>query len=461
MGDFRSSDDTREQEIQGEVVSDALISSVQGALAENQPKKILQLIEPLVPADVAFLLERLHPENRQKLLHILHPKLEGDVLPHLSPAVLVSVVDIIGIPRLAVLLPELDSDDAFAILEELDEQQQQMLLRAIPKENRLSFEKLMTYPEDSAARILQQEVVIAPSFWTVGALVQYVQRAEGLPEEFYEIYVVNPKHEPIGKIPLNQLLRVKPQALVSEIMNPDIHALSATMKQEAVAYAFRHYDLVSAPVVDEANRIIGMITADDVVDVMDVEAQKEMKQLAGVENADINAPILLTSYHRMAGLLVTFVNSFILAIVVYHYEHLIEQRVALVGLMPIVAGLSGAMGTQVIAVTVRSLSNKMISSANTWRIIGKEAAIGSINGLFFSVVLMIILMFWYEDWSLGLILIGALIFNMTWAAFSGVALPIMVDRLGLDPAVSTGPVLTAITDVIGFVSLLALASVFL
>lgn len=449
------------QEEQQGVISDDFISSIKAALRKNRRAQVNKLIAPLLPADVGHLIERLSPELRQHFFQYIKQDFDPEVLLNVSPAVLGSMVELIGISRLAVLLPELDSDDAFAILEELDEQQQQALLAVVPKENRMSFEKLMTYPEDSAARISQQEVVIVPSFWTVAAVINYIQRSDALPEEFYEIYVVNPKHAPIGKVSLNQLIRFKPDKIVQDIMETEVQVINAFMKQDDVAYAFRHYDLVSAPVVDEADRIIGMITADDVIDVIDEEAQKEIMQLSGVDNSDVNAPILITSYHRMAGLLVTFVNSFILAVIVYHYEALIAEKVALVALMPIVAGMSGASGTQVIAVTVRSIATKMMSPANTWRTVLKEATVGCINGCVFALVLMLILMLWYADWALGLILMIALIFNMTWAAITGVTLPLLVDRLGLDPAISSGPMLTATTDVIGFITLLALASMFL
>jgi len=444
-----------------EEVYDRLIIAIKEALHEDNEGVIQEIVAPLPPEDLAYLVERLTPDLRRQLFRAIKKNFDPEVLSYFTAPVLSSIVEELGIPQLALLLPRLESDDAFAVFEELGEDQQQALLSAIPKENRLRFEKLLTYPEDSAARIMQQEVVIVPAFWTVDAIVKYIQRSDTLPDEFYEIYVVNPKHMPVGKVSLNRLLRLKPNAIIADVMETEIRVLSAEEKQEEVSYLFRHYSLISAPVVDEDHRIIGMITADDVVDIMDEESQREIMQLAGVDNSYINAPVLKTSYHRMAGLLISFVNSFILMAIVYHYMDLIGKHVALVGLIPIVSGMSGASGTQVIAVTVRSLANRMISRTNTWRTIFKEAAIGSINGVCFSLALLIILMLWYSDWMLGVILVIALIFNMTWAALSGAILPIMVDRWGLDPAISTGPVLTALTDLLGFISLLALAKVFL
>lgn len=450
-----------QQDLLPEVVSDEFVAQVLSTLEYDQFSTLETLIDPLVSADVALLLERLSTDSRRALVAFLKNNFDPLILSELAPTIMMSVVRQLGIPKIATLLPELSSDDAFALIEELDEKEQQALLSCIPRENRLSYEKISLYPEDSAARIMQQEVVIIPSFWTVGAVVQYIQRAETLPEEFYEVYVVNPRHEPIGRISLNQLLRYKPAVLVEKMMEEDLHTVNTTTNQEEVAYLFRHYDLVSAPVVDEGGRIIGMITADDVVDVIDEESQREIMQLTGVDNSEFNAPIMETSYRRVAGLTVTFVNSFILMLVVYYFEGIIAQHVMLVALMPIVAGMSGASGTQVVAITVRALSNKLIRPNNVMRTIWREVVVGCLNGIVFSVILMLILMLWYHDLKLCVILIASLIFNMIWAAFGGVALPIIVDRLGLDPAISAGPVLTAATDVIGFVSLLTLATILL
>ncbi len=444
-----------------EVVSDAFVSQVRTALENKKNAALEDLMAPLVAADVALLLERLPNDDRHTLVDHLKDAFDPLILADLSQAIMMPVVRQLGIPYIAALLPELSSDDAFTLIEELDEKEQRELLSTIPRANRRSYEKISAYPEDSAARIMQQEVVIIPSFWTIGAVIQYIQRADTLPEEFYEVYVVNPRHEPVGRVSLNQLLRCKPDTSVDAIMEEDFHTVNTITNQEEVAYIFRHYDLVSAPVVDEGGRIIGMITADDVVDVIDEESQREIMQLTGVDNSEFNAPIFETSYHRVAGLTVTFINSFILVLVVYSFENIIAHNVMLVALMPIVAGMSGASGTQVFAITVRALSNKLIRPNNVVQTIWREVVVGCLNGLIFSVILMFILMLWHHDLMLGAILVTALIFNMTWAALGGVALPIIVDRLGLDPAISTGPVLTATTDVIGFVSLLALAKVLL
>lgn len=450
--------DTHHTQEYSPVISDTFLSEVKHHIQQENMGVLKTSIEALDPADLGFLLERLSSSERQALVGYFQKTFDPEFIANLSPSVFASVVEQVGLHKLATLLPKLDSDDAFAIYEELDDAQQRALLKVIPRENRLIFEDMMQYPEDSAARIMQKEVVMVPSFWTVGATIQYLQRATDLPEQFYEIFVLDAKHKPVGRLPLNSLLRNDSSLHVSKVMDPDVHYVTGHTAQEEVAYLFRHYDLVSMPVVDHENKIMGMITADDIVDVIDEEAQKEIMQITGVDNSDVNAPVLRTSYHRMASLMVTFVNSFILAVIVFHFEPLIAKHVVLVGLMPIVAGMSGASGTQVIAVTVRSLATKMISKGNTFKIIMKEVLIGSINGLFFSMILMLILVLWYKDWTLGFVLICALSFNMIWAAFSGAALPIIVDRLGLDPAVSTGPMLSALTDVIGFVSLLALAS---
>ncbi len=449
-----------EDEKQG-VISDDFLADIREALADQDAEHISQLTSMLVPADLGLLFDRLSNENRIKLFGYIEKTFDPELLANLSPSTFKSLVAHISIKRLASLLPELDSDDAFYIFEELDEQQQRRLLKTIPAENRANFEKILTYPEDSAARIMQQEVVIAPSFWTIEALIRFVQESENVPENFYEIYVVNPRHQPIGRVSVNQLIRHGGQKKLADIMNDDVRAIPASENQEEVAYAFRHYDLVSAPVVDEANRIIGMITSDDVVDVIDEEAQKEITQITGINNSDLSAPVLLMSYHRMAGLMVTFINSFLVIFVLSHFEGVIKAKAGLAALLPIVSGMSGASGTQIIALTVRALATKMLSPANTFKTVTRELLISSINGIVFSLILMAFIVVWYDDLFMGLVLIVSLTFTMLWAAFSGVVLPIVVDRLGLDPAINTGPLLSALTDVIGFLSVLALATAML
>lgn len=459
--DVRSQSQIPSYESTNEVVSDSLVEAIENAIDADDLAEIKLLIDDLVPVDLALLIERLDKEHRPRLIHHIRDDFDPAVLTTLSSSTQQDVIDQLGLEAVALLLPKLDSDDAFNLIESLDQERQENILRIIPRENRHSFERIVNYPEDSAARMVQQEVVIVPSFWTVEAVIQFIQRAEKLPDEFYEVYVVNKKQEPTGKIPLKQLLRYRPSEKVTSIMDEDVKVIEAMSSQEEVAYLFRHYDLVSAPVVDQSGRIIGMITADDVVDLIDEESQREIMQLSGVSNVDFNMPILAATYKRIAGLMVTFINSFILGTIVYHFEHIIERRVALVALMPIVAGMSGASGTQVVAITVRALAMKMIRPNSLLKSVFKEVTVSFLNGLFFSAVLIVVLMLWYNDLVLGSILITAFIFNMTWSACMGVLLPVIIDRLGIDPAVGAGPVLSATTDVLGFLSILALANFFL
>jgi magnesium transporter len=460
-------DEKNNQELQREgdgvlnIASEFFIDQIESLLDQGDYSRLESLISPLVPADLALLIERLDREHRPLLIDFIKDDFDPDLLNSLSPSLIKIVVDHIGIEHLATILQELDSDDAFEIIESLEPWQQKELLSYIPAKRRLSFEKIMSYPEDSAARIMQQEVVSVPSFWTVETIIQHIQHAENLPDHFYEVYVVNPKHEPVGFIPLNQLLRYNPSAKAEEVACHDQKLINATADQEEVAYLFRHYGWVSAPIVDELNRIVGMITVDDVVDIIDEEAQKSMNQLSGVSEEDFFAPLFVTSSRRMAGLLVTFLNSFVLVAIVHHFQFLISRRAELVALMPIVAGLSGASGTQVIGVTVRALATRALRVGNTMEVVWKEVFIGCMNAIVYSFILIGILMYWFNDPTLGFILTAALIFNMLWVAVWGVVLPILVDRLGLDPAVSAGPLLTATTDVMGFATLLGLATFFL
>jgi magnesium transporter len=444
-----------------EVVSSSLIDSVSTAIYHHDKGKLIELTENLEAADLAELIENLSSEERAAFVQDIKAHFDFKCLADLSDHVLQEVVNYLGVHEVAKNLAELDSDDAFNIIEDLPATQQAELLTALTPQDRANYARFQSYPESSAARLMQHEVVTVPSFWKVAEVVDYIKRAPKMPEDFYEIYVVNPKHTPVGRLALSHLLRENEHTPIKDIMDDDIKSIPLTMDQEEVAHLFRHYDLFSAPVVDESGRMVGMITSDDVVDVIDEEAERDIFQLAGVGESDFHAPVWVTSYRRLAWLLVTFVNALMAAFVIENFKTTIENRSSLAALMIIVAAMGGASGTQVVAVTVRSFAMRLFKSEDPGPVIFKEAMVGLLNAMFFSLILVIIVLFWFNDTTVALILPAAVIFNMCWASLAGVLMPLMVHRMGLDPAVSAGPLVNAMTDILGFATFLGLAKFFL
>jgi len=444
-----------------EVVSGEFLETIEQAIEAHDEEKIRERLLVLDPPDLALLLEQLDAPDRRFIIQAIRQGFDYDTLLGLSDHVQSEVVEYLGIDALAKHLAELDSDDAFTLIDELPGDQQSEILTKISASQRASYEKILSYPEESAARLMQQEFVAVPSFWKVGDVLKFIQKSKAMPDEFYEIYVVDPKHHVVGVIPNSFLLRNQGDAPIRDIMKVDFKSIPANVDQEEVAYLFRHYDLISAPVLDESGRVIGMITSDDVVDVIDEEAEKDILQMARVSETNYNAPFYITSSQRIGWLVVTLINALLGAFVIEHYHATIEQKGSLAAFMTIVAAMGGANGMQVIAVTMRAFSTRLIHSSNIWRPILKESLVGLMNALVFSLVLTLIVLFWFKDPSVALILPLALIFNMVWASLGAVLLTFFIEKLGFDPAVSAGPLLTATTDVLGFASFLGLARLIL
>ena len=442
-------------------VSQETIRSLEDALEEHQFDRVREIIADLHAADIAVVISYLSPEVREDLVDLLRPQFNAEILNYLDESLRVEVADRIGMRELAKALKNLESDDALEIIEGLEEHQQIAVLKGIPAGERVILEEVLTYPEDSAARMMQREIVCVPSFWTVSQTIEFIAKEEDFPDAFYEVFVVDPKHTPVGTVPLGQLFRHPKKSKIAEIMDRDVKKIPATMDQSEVAMLFRKYGMVAAPVVDEADRIIGMITVDDVVDVIDEEAEKEILHLSRLTESDFYSPVFETSYSRLRWLLFTMINTILAATVISQFEDTIQNMVALAILMPITAAMGGNSGMQVITVTVRALATKELGSTNMWRVINKEMLVGLLNGIFCGFLLGGLAGLWFHELSLGIVLSAAMVFNMLWAACAGTILPIMIDRMGWDPAISAGPLLTTTTDVIGFSVFLGLAKLFL
>ncbi len=442
-------------------VSQDQIFEIVTALEENDRDAVKHLIAHLDYVNISVVIQYLPPVLRHDFIEVLRPGFDPHVLSELEETVRDEVATQLGIKDLVRVLRKLESDDAFAIIEALDDKARVKILNAMPAGDRVILQEVLNYPEGSAARLMQREIVCIPSFWTSQKAREYIRKDKDLPDTFYDVFVVDPKHCPVGSIPLSELLRANKMKKVSELMREEVKVIPAVTDQEEVAMLFRNYNLISAPVVDEAGRIIGMITIDDVVDVIDQEAQKDIMHLGGVSESDFFAPLHKTSYWRIRWLSLAMVNSIVAVLVINHFEHLFAQMAVLAVLMPVSAAMAGNSGMQTVTIAVRALATRELGLANMWRAVNKEILVGLINGVFFGILMTIIVSFWFNDLMLGFVLAASLISNMAWAAFAGIMLPLAFDKMGLDPAVGAVPFLMTSTDVLGYSIFLYLASVFL
>jgi magnesium transporter len=444
-------------------VSQAVVERVREALASGKLDRVEEIAHELHAADFADLLQELTPDERRLVIAVTRHIIDPETLNHLDEAVREEVIALMGPRELAQAVTELETDDAVEILEELDEEAKRRILEAMPAADRAVIEQGLTYPEDSAGRLMQRALVALPQHWTVGETIDFLRAKEDLPDDFYDLFIVDPLHKPIGAVPLSRAIRNKRTAQLTEIMETEFRVIPATMDQESVAHIFRQYGIVSAPVVDDSGRLIGVITVDDVVHVIEEEAEEDLLGIVGVSETDFHAPAGSTAWRRVRWLIVTLCNSAIAATVISQFQATIEQIVALAVLMPIVAAMGGNAGVQVITVTVRALATRDLQPRGTaiWRLVGKELAVGAINGTIFASIVGLAAALWFNSWSLGAVLAGAMIFNMIWAGVAGTLIPVTLARFEIDPAIGAGPFLTTTTDVLGFFSFLGLATLFL
>ena len=439
-----------------------LVGAVRAALAASDGARLRALVAPLHEADTADLIERFRPDERRRLIAIAHDVLSGDVLAQVEDEVREALIGEIGAERVAEAIADMDSDDAVAVLEDLDDPQRKEILDAISSEERAGVAAGLTHPEDSAGRLMQRELVALPAFWTVGQTIDHMREAgDDLPGDFYEIYVIDPRHRPIGRIPLHRLLRTRRPLRLRDIMATDLKAIPAGTDQEEVGHVFEQYDLVSAPVIGESGRLIGVITVDDVVDVIQEEAEEDILRLSGVREPDIYRAALRTAYGRFTWLLVNLGTAILASLVIYQFDGTIDQMVALAVLMPIVASMGGNAGTQTMTVAVRAIATKDLTAANVLRVLWKEVLVGGLNGVVFALLIGVAAAAWYDTIALGIVIGAAMIINMLVAGFFGLVIPAALWRLGIDPATAAGVLLTTITDVVGFLAFLGLAGMLL
>lgn len=443
----------------------AVEQNIAEALDEGDAERARDLVEPLDDADVADILERLDDDGRRALVGVLRDDFSPDILAELDETVRDEVIEELGVADTAAAVAEMDLDDAVQVVEELEPEDQRELLDAIPRSDRVLIEEALAYPEDSAGRMMQREVMTVPETWTVGEAIDFMREAadnehlaETLPEVFYDVYVVDPARRLLGTISLARLMRSRRPVPVTDIMNPKVELIPATMDQEEVAFRFRQRDWVSAPVVDDGGRLVGAITIDDVVDVIHEEHEEDIMRLGGVAEDDLYEAAVDTTRSRFTWLLVNLGTAILASAVIGLFQATIEQMVALAVLMPIVASMGGNAGTQTLTVAVRALATKELTPTNALRVIGKEAMVGAINGVIFAAIIGIIAWLWFDDPPLGFVIGLAMIINMVVAGLAGAAIPVLLERLKIDPAAGSGVLLTTLTDVAGFFAFLGLGA---
>ena len=440
----------------------AVVHAVVEAARAGHAKQVRRLLHPLHFSDVADLLERLPSDVRYRVVDYSRRTLVPEVLPELDDAVRDEVLDILEPRQVAAAVSDLSTDDAVEILEDLDHATRQEILTSVEPEDRQLIEESLSYPDDSAGRLMQRESVAVAQSWTVGEVIDHMRESTDLPDDFYDIFVVDSGPRTlVGSLPLNKLLRTRRAVRIASIMDRDITIIPAAMDQEDVAILFRDRDLVSAPVVDGENRLVGMITVDDVVDVIDEEAEEDLLKLSGVSETDFYQDMVQTTRRRFSWLGINLVTAIAASIVILIFARTIEQVVALAVLMPIVASMGGIAGTQTLTVAVRAIAMRDFGPGKASRFILKELSVGLANGVLFAAIMGLIAGFWFADPGLGLVIAVAMVLNLLVAGLAGAMVPFLLDRRGIDPAIASPVILTTVTDVIGFLTFLGLATLFL
>ena len=439
-----------------------IIDDVVAALDEADTDKAKALAISLHWSDLADLLEKLAHDRREFLVEALRAEFPANVLTELDEAVRERVIEQLGLSHIANVVSYLEADDVIEIVEELDSAEREEVLDALSQDDRTMVEEGLAYPEDSAGRMMQRSVVDMPSHWSVGQAIDYLRESEDLPRDFYDIFLVDATGRPLGAIPLSRILAARRHVALNALMIADLKLIPVDMDQEEVAFVFRQRDLISAPVVDAASKLVGVITVDDIVDVIHEEHEEDIMRLGGVgEEDDLFAAVLDTARTRFVWLLVHLVAAIVGAAVINHFSGTIEQMVALAVLMPIVAAMGGTASVQTLTVAVRAIAMRELTPANALRTIGKEIVVGFVNGLLFAAIIGSVAWVWFGIPALGGVIAMAIVINFIVAGLAGSALPVYLQRLGFDPAVASSAILTSITDVLGFYVFLGLAALLL
>ncbi|OIQ42430.1 MAG: magnesium transporter [Roseobacter sp. MedPE-SWde] len=435
-----------------------LVAGILFAVDREDKAALTTLMEDLHAADIADLLEQINSYDRTRLIRLYGREFDGEILSELDESIREEVIATLNPSVLASAVRELETDDVVDLVEDLEEPQQEAILDALEDSDRVAVEQSLSYPENSAGRLMQREVVMAPEHWNVGQAIDYMRESEDLPEQFYHMVLVDPRLRPIGNVTLGRIMGTKREVPLADLLEESFQVIPADQDEEDVAYAFNQYHLISAPVVDGDGRLAGVITIDDAMAVLDEEHEEDILRLAGVGESSLSDSVSETSKRRLPWLAVNLCTAICASLVISQFEATIAELVSLAILMPIVASMGGNAGTQSLTVAVRALATKDLTGANVWRVIRREALVGLLNGLCFAVVLGVVGMLWFGSPMLGAVIGAALVVNMVIAGFAGTVVPVVLDKLGVDPALASGTFVTTTTDVMGFFIFLGLAS---
>lgn len=445
-----------------EALSPDFVRAVIDALDHGDVSAVRDKTADLHAADLADLISLIRPDERRELVAVLGADLDPAVLSELEEGVRDEVLPLIKPETIARAIEALESDDAVYLLEDLNEDRQREILNQVQETDRAAVEYSLQYPENSAGRLMQRQIITVPPFWTVGQTIDYMRETENLPNEFLQLFVVDPAFHPLGTVPTSRILRTKRPVQIGDIMDPDPIMIPADMNEEEVAYQFEQYHLYSAPVVDPSNRLCGMITVDDVVGVIQETNEADIFQLGGVnEEAEVTDTVLMTTRRRFSWLFVNLLTAILASVVIAFFDATIEDLVALAVLMPIVASMGGNAGTQTLTIAVRALATKELTATNMMRVVGREVMVGILNGAVFAVLLGVVGGFWFQSLDLGMVLAAAMLINLFFAGLAGILIPLGLQRVGVDPAVASTVFVTTVTDVVGFFVFLGLAAWYL
>jgi len=436
------------------------VRRVREALEAQEHNQVYDMVEPLHPADIADLFELLDPDERPLLARAITDLMSADVIAEMNDHVREQLVEDLPAEDIADIAEQLETDDAVAMLEDLDEEDQQAVLAEMEPEDRAAIESALAYPEESAGRLMSRDFVAVPEHMKVGDLIDYLRDDSQLATEFWEVFIVDARHHPVGTCALSWILRAPSHVALVDVMKRDQTLIPVGMDQEEVALRFQKYALISAAVIDDSGRLVGQITVDDIVHIIQEEAGEDALLLSGAGDGDINEPLPETIRTRMWWLFINLGTAVLASAVVAAFEGTISRLVTLAVLMPIVTGMGGNAATQTMTVTVRALATNQLTSSNTWRMIVREWWIASANGWGLGVLMAIACQLIYHDWWLSLVLLLAMILNSLNAGLSGVLIPIGLNRLKIDPAVTSTVFVTTMTDTLGFFFFLGLADLF-
>lgn len=430
------------------------------AIERDDAQTLTRMVGELHEADSGDLIEALEPALRPRLVELMGDAFDFTALTEVDDAIREEILA--GLPprTVAAGVRELDSDNAVYLLEGLPKEAQAKILEQLSPAERIALERSLYYPEDSAGRRMQTEFIAVPQFWTIGHAIDYMRETPDLPDRFYQLYVVDPAYRLLGTVALDRLLRAKRPVPITDLIDEEHRSVSAMEDQEEVARTFERYDLIAVPVVDEAERLVGVITVDDIVDVISEEADEDFKALGGVQaEEELSDSVWETVKSRFPWLFANMLTAILASLVIRLFETSLEKMVALAVLMPIVASMGGNAGTQTMTVAVRALATRQLGRGNTWRVVRREALVGAMNGLGFAVILGVTAAAWFQIGDLGLVMGLASITVLAAAGLGGILIPLLLERLGVDPAVSSATFVTTVTDVVGFFSFLGIATI--